>query len=254
MPVTTYDLNLFCSANMPESDSGTSGGAIDKDSRPIFTDISAVDGVEILSSNNNDTAASITIYGRRADGLIISETKSLLGSGIVFTTSNFERILKATLSVDCSGVVTVRKASDNVTIGQIPNGERTFRRLGYDNYSLPTGSGNRVIYEKIFCQNGNAVSAFLNAQIAITSDPSGLVAFRLEDQLNGSNSSASRTTLPSNLDSNSWDDSYKSIPSGYIGASGTGSDHIGIWVRTTIPENYSPGENTFQISIDGRST
>ena len=61
MSVSASDIVVYGSANMPEDDSSTSGGAIDTATKVIFTDISATDSVECVSDNAGDTTQTITI-------------------------------------------------------------------------------------------------------------------------------------------------------------------------------------------------
>lgn len=254
MAITSENLVFYASANMPESDSTTSGGAIDVDTRIIFTDISAADTVEVVSANAGDTTQTVTITGRRADGVIVSDALSLNGTTVVTSTETFERILKVVMDSDAAGIVTVRKQSDNVTIGNIPIGERGFRRPFYDATAYATGGGAKVLYEKIHLANIHSTLALLNAAIEATSDPSSLLAFRLEDALNDTNSATNRLTAPTGLDANSWDDSSKSVPGGYLGASGSGEDTIGIWIQLSLSESQAPGESSYTLTVTGSST
>lgn len=255
MAISSTDLVFYTSANMPEDDSSTSGGAVNKDMRVIFTDISAVDTVEILSSNTADTTQTVTITGRRADGVIVSDILSLNGTTVVTSTETFERILKVIMNADAVGIVTIRKQSDNVTIGDIPVGERGFRRPFYDATAYSTGGGAKVLYEKCFLVNNHTSLALLNATIEATSDPSTFLAFRLEDALNDNNSSTNRLTLPTGLDANSWDDTAKSIPGGYLGDATTSTeDEIGVWLRLSLPEDTAPAKSSYTLTVTGSST
>lgn len=257
MAISSTDLIFYSSANPTTSDSGTSGGAVDRDMRVIFTDISAADTVEILSSAAGDTTQTVTITGRRADGVIVSDPLALNGTTVVTSTETFERILKVVMSADAVGVVTVRKQSDNVTIGQIPVGERGFLRMFYDAtaYASGSGSGTKLLYQKIFLCNVHTSLALLNAVIELTSDPSSVVTFRLEDAVNDNNSSANRLTEPTGLDANSWDDTAKSVPGGYLGDATTSTkDEIGVWVRLSLTEGLAPSEGSFVLTVTGSST
>ena len=100
MSITSDNLVFYASASMPQDDSTTSGGAIDVDTRIIFTDISADDTVEIVSSSASDTTQVVTVTGRRADGVIVSEAETLTGTSEVTTTQSFERILKVSMDSD----------------------------------------------------------------------------------------------------------------------------------------------------------
>src|SRR3990172_13219300 len=94
MPVSSTDLILYCSANMPENDTTTSGGAIDTAVRPVFTQMAANDTIEALS-DGSDTR-TVTVTARKPDGSSSSEAKALTGATpIAFSTlGTVERILK----------------------------------------------------------------------------------------------------------------------------------------------------------------
>ena len=94
------DLVAYASANMPDSDSATSGGAIDTKRRIDFTQMVANDTIEAVSTSASDTQ-NLTIEARKADGSVVSETKALTGTtAISFSTlGTVECILKADLAV-----------------------------------------------------------------------------------------------------------------------------------------------------------
>ena len=140
MSVSSSDIIVLGSANMPENDSSTSGGAIDTATKIIFTDISATDEVEIVSDSGSDTSQTVTIYGRDSGGNIVSEAETLNGTTVVTTAQTFERILKITLNTAAAGTVTVRKESDNVTIATMAAGITTVRRpFTMQQQKLPVG-------------------------------------------------------------------------------------------------------------------
>lgn len=255
MAIASTDLVFYASASMPEDDSTTSGGTIDRDTRIVFTDISADDTVEIVSSAVGDTTQGVTITGRRADGVIVSEAETLNGTTAVTTTQSFERILKVVMNSDATGTVTVRKQFDNVTIGAIPPGERGFRRPFYDATAYATGGGTKTLYEKIILANNHTSLSLLNATVEATSDPSAILSFRLEDARNDNNSTTNRLTEPTGMDANSWDDSEKSVPGGYLGDATTSTeDEIGVWLRLSLSESETPGESSYTLTVSGSST
>src|SRR4051812_2570691 len=110
MAIAATDLIAYASANMPDVDTGTNGGAIDTLRRIAFTQIAANDTIQALSSSSSDTTQTVTVEGRNAAGVIVSETKTLTGTtAITFSTmSTVERVLKAELSATAVGTVTIR--------------------------------------------------------------------------------------------------------------------------------------------------
>lgn len=122
MSVLASDIKWYCSANMPETDTTTSGGAIDTQVKPTFVDIAPAGNLQIVSSDAGDTSQTVTITGRRASGVEISEVKTLNGQTPVpmTTETGWDRILKAVKSATTTGDVAVEAATaerDNTAQG-----------------------------------------------------------------------------------------------------------------------------------------
>jgi hypothetical protein len=65
MSVTPNNIVLYGSANMPEADSVTVGGALDLTKRVAFYDIPAAGALDVVSSSSSDTAVKVQVTGRR---------------------------------------------------------------------------------------------------------------------------------------------------------------------------------------------
>lgn len=253
MSVSSSDIIVLGSANMPENDSSTSGGAIDTATKIIFTDISATDEVEILSDDASDTSQTVTIYGRDSGGNIVSEAETLNGTTAVTTTQTFERILKITLNSAASGTVTIRKESDNAEIATMAAGITTVRRPFYDATAEASGGSSKTFYEKVFIKNTNGSTDLLSAKIQGTSDPSGKLAFDLEDATNDNNSVSNRLTAPAGSDmlgSPTFNDSQKTIPGDNL-ASG---EAIGVWLQLTLAAGTAAAKTTYTLQVTGTTT
>src|SRR5262245_18772454 len=94
MSVLKANLRFYGSANMPDSDGSTTGGAVDFSKKVVFTDINPTGTVDYVSSSASDTAATLQAFGRDATGVIQNETKTLTGTTIVAGSQSFERLLK----------------------------------------------------------------------------------------------------------------------------------------------------------------
>jgi hypothetical protein len=70
MSVTPNQIILFGSANMPEADGVTVGGAIDFTKRVSFQDIPSNQAFDLVSSSASDTAVKCQITGRDSTGTI----------------------------------------------------------------------------------------------------------------------------------------------------------------------------------------
>lgn len=99
MAVLKRDIWTLNSANHPEDDSSTSGGAVQTiataASKATYTDPSTASTVDFYC-DTNDGSATCTITGRSASGAIVSETETLsgtAGTGVV-TALTLQRLLK----------------------------------------------------------------------------------------------------------------------------------------------------------------
>lgn len=94
MSVLVNNLYFYGSANMPDGDGTTTGGAVSFANKLAFSDISPTGTVDYVSSSSSDTAATIAVSGRDATGAIQTETKTLTGTTAVTGSQSFERLLK----------------------------------------------------------------------------------------------------------------------------------------------------------------
>jgi hypothetical protein len=94
MSVLVSDLTVYGSANMPDVDGVTTGGAIDFTKRISFNDIVPTGTVDYVSSSASDTATTIAVTGLDASGAQHVETKTLTGQTPVAGAQSFERLLK----------------------------------------------------------------------------------------------------------------------------------------------------------------
>lgn len=78
MSITAAELIAYASASLPTDDTSTTGGAIDATRRPVFTDISSAEKLD-LASSAADTR-NVTIVGRDSTGAVVQETIALNGT------------------------------------------------------------------------------------------------------------------------------------------------------------------------------
>ena len=67
MSVLPSDIVVYGSANMPEADGATVGGAVDFTRRVAFYDISPAGSVDVISSSTGDTATTHHLFRARLD-------------------------------------------------------------------------------------------------------------------------------------------------------------------------------------------
>jgi hypothetical protein len=98
MSVILSDVFFCGSANMPDVDGSTTGGAINTAISTSFADLASTGTVNYYSSSGSDTAAIITVTGRDAAGVLQTEAKTLTGTTAVVGSQSFERLMKAVAS------------------------------------------------------------------------------------------------------------------------------------------------------------
>jgi hypothetical protein len=98
MSVLPSDIVVYGSANMPEADGATVGGAADFSRRVAFYDVTPAGTLDVISSSSSDTATKIAYYGRDAAGAIQNQTLTLNGQNWVAGSLSLERLLYAALS------------------------------------------------------------------------------------------------------------------------------------------------------------
>jgi hypothetical protein len=273
MPVANSDIISYGCANAnPETDAATPvGGAINKAIKILYADMSDVGGadtLEVLSSNAADTTQTLTVTGRNGAGVVVTDTFTLDGTNVVTgaSSTSFSRILKAVLSAGTAGTVTVREASGNVTVftmegtGTAPGGTAvtSVRRMFYASEANASGGAAKTLYEKCFIANTHATLAVLSAAVSLTADgtASDLVDFDLEDAVNDTGTITDRTTAPGGAQTvrDTWSDASVSVPGGTLGDRTTGTaDHIGVWVRLSLPAGESPESAAFTLTLAGSS-
>lgn len=244
MPIASTDLVAYASANMPDTDSGTSGGAIDTLRRIDFTQLAANDSLEAVSTSASDTQ-NITIEARNAAGSVVSETKALNGTTVVSfsTLGTVERVLKVELASAAVGTITVRRASSGPTVSQIPPGERGFMAFARKIASDPSAA--KDYYHKFFWKNTHASLSLLNAVVKQNADPDARITHALATSVNDSGSVTNRTTSPGLT----FDDNDKAVPGTDLAAGAA----IGVWLRVSLPAGDSPHRTTYTSELAGQS-
>lgn len=244
MPIVSTDLVLFASANVPDSDSGTSGGAIDLLRRFDYAQIAATDNVEVVS-DGSDTR-NITIEGRLANGQFASEVIALNGTTPATSANQYERVLKAELaSADGSRTVTVRRATGDTLIRTIPPTERGFMAFFRRTASDP--SVQKDYYIKGFWKNTHGTLTLTSAVVKQNADPDARITHALAASLDDSGSVANRVTSPGLT----FNDTDKNVPNSQNLTAGAA---IGTWFNLTLPAGDSPHKTTYTSELAGQTT
>lgn len=253
MSVAATDLVWYGSANMPESDSGSAGGAIDTavrvvpDSASLFNTLN--DTVEILSSDAGDTTQTVTVTGRNAAGSVVTDPISLSGTTPVSGAVTFERIEKIVVNAAHTGTITVRKATGDTLIVDIESGVLTIRRPFINVAADVAGGSARTYYEKIFCKNKHATLSLLGASLSESSDSEAQFEFAVEDAVNDNGTATDRTTPPAGITGDGFSSTAKSIPGTDLAA----GSQIGVWLKLSLPAGDPATKAVYGLQIAGTS-
>jgi hypothetical protein len=117
MSVLPSDLIFYGSANSPDVDGSTTGGAIATATSITFSDLTSTGALTYFSSAAADTATILTVSGRDATGAIQTEAKTLTTPQIgVAGSQSYERLMKMVVSgTGATGDVAALSSSTVVT-------------------------------------------------------------------------------------------------------------------------------------------
>jgi len=244
--VVASDLVVYLSANVPDTDTGTAGGAIDTLRFPDFTQLASNAAIEVVSSNAGDTTQTVTVEARKADGTFVSQTVALNGTTAVQfgTISTIERVLTGELSATTTGNVTLRVTGAGATIRVIAAGSRGFKAIHRRISSDPVSTVTR--YAKVFAKNTNGTFALLSALVKQSADPAGVITHALDATKDATTSVADRTTSPGFT----FDDTDKAVPGTDLGAGVA----IGVWLKISLAAGNAPIRNTYTLALSGSTT
>jgi hypothetical protein len=246
------DLILYAALNVPDLDTGNSGGAIDTLRYLDFTQLAADDDLEVVSSAAGDTSQTVTVEGRKADGTVASQTVTLNGTTAVgFNTLGVvNRVLSMELSATAAGIVTLRRQPGGATVRAIPIGKRGFKMIFRKTASDPSVIKN--YYQKGFWKNEHASQALVNAKVKQNADPDARITHLLAATKDDTAVSTNRVTAPAAVDTqdpDTFDDTDKTVPGNDLGA----TQAIGVWFRLQLPAADTAHRTTYTTELSGES-
>lgn len=245
MSIAATDLKLYCTANMPEDDTSTSGGALDTTIRPVFTQLTSNAQIALVS-DGADTR-NVTITGRSATGAVVQEVKALNGTNEVVTTATFERILKViAASADGSRTVTVKQGAGGSTITTIPPNEVGFRITFY--YSASEASPT-ARHEKVGWKNTHGSLDALQAFCQLSADPSAKITKAICVAKDDSTSIANRKATPAGV--TFVDDGVdQAVPGGNLEF----GSYICEWIKQSLGAGDAAAKSTYTLQFACKST
>ncbi len=245
MPIAATDLIPQGSASRPEDDTATSGGAIDTDDRPSPCTLAANDTLEMVSSQAADTTQVVTVEGRGADGAILTDTQTVNGTSVVAFVGTFERVLKVTMDIVATGIVTIRRGSSGPTVDTIPINDLGFYGMFLKSASESAGTTR---YEKIFWKNNHGTLTLNSAEMELTADPSVKITAGATVAKDDSTSVANRKATPGGV--SFVDDNIAiAVPTGILAA----GEAIGLWLLMTLIADDSPLKTSHTTQLSGTS-
>lgn len=120
MSVALGDLELYGSQRMPEADAVQVGGAVDFTICPYFSDLSANDTVDWVSSSSGDTAVKAQVSGRDATGTIQTPVAiTLTGQTKVVGAQTFQRLLCGIITGSVAGSFPLTNPGGSTAVGDV---------------------------------------------------------------------------------------------------------------------------------------
>jgi|GEM_PF-2965599 len=272
MVVNANDFVFVGAANHAENDTDPQGGAIDKNVLITMFGLEMT-GPDVLNMECSETlTASYRVTGRDGAGTIVTDDFAFTAEqGPVQGESGttFHRILKvekltgySPTTVPASAVVGFFEETSGFAVGYLygsgrsPSGEEItqVRRLFYGatRPAVTSPPTVKVMYEKFFILNGHATDSLSAGYIKRTYDPSGLCAFDIEDEVDGTESVANRLAAPSNV-LGSFDGQDKLIQDAASPPIGTlaAGEAQGVWVSLSVTHLTVAGVGQVNIQADG---
>lgn len=255
MSITAAELKVYGSLNMPEDDTSLSGGGIDTTTRIVFDSPTLAntlnDKVKVVSSSSVDVS-SMVITGRTSNGVLTTDTITLLGTATASGTVTFERILKI-VAAPHTGTLTINDFTTNsTTIASIESGVLTVRRPFYGIAANAAGGGDKTCYEKVFFKNTNSGLALTSAGIVeVTGGLASTMTFAVASGKDDNSSATNRLTAPTGgFGITSFDSSNKNISGTYLDV----AENIGVWMCLTVTGGSPAQKSTYTLQISGLTT
>lgn len=147
-----------------------------------------------------------------------------------------------TTNPDATSGVRVAKG---ILFDKLPSEILTVQRPWFEAAANGPGGATKILHEKAFVKNTNAVTALTNAVVKESADPSGLVDFGL-GTIDGNATAADRLTAPAGV---TFDNTDKNVPGGTLDAEET----IEVWLRLTLVGGAA-AQNTYYLPyIEGNT-
>jgi hypothetical protein len=250
MSVIASELVFYGSLDRPTSDNTITGGGIDIQNRPVFTQLGSNAALEVVSSAGGDVTQTLTVTGRDAASVYQTSTATLNGASAVQLSpaTIFQRVLTVALSGTAAGTITLRKTSAGATLGTIPPGELGFFAMFINSYS---SGASQVRWEKVFLKNTDPTLALVLATVTLSADSvGGLITAGVGTALNDTTTIANRKTAPAGISFAAF-----GVPQGVPNSGSlTSGSAVSVWVCQALGVNQAVIDSTFAITVQGSTT
>jgi len=192
MSVLPSDIVAYGSANMPEADSVTIGGAVDFTKKVAWYDLSANDTINAVSSSASDTATKLQVLARDATGVVVTSSAATLTGQTPITNvgslGTVERLLAAVTTggaiaglsnpggTTAVGDVAVYRATAVLSARTAQTGAANFSGTTPALFKLQAGDGSSVAAGQIIRIKTNTGANQLRQIIAISGYGTDFVA------------------------------------------------------------------------------
>lgn len=244
MSILNTELILFNSANMPQDDVSTTGGAIDATGRPDLVQFSATANAFVVS-DGADVRTGVLTY-RTPAGVKTTVNFTLTGAVEVDTGVSCERILRLLLNTTSgTRTVSLKQGTGGTVRATVRPNEVMSTAMFIDAASSPSGSTARS--EKAHFKSITSALALTNATVTLTADPLSRITIALEASKGGSSSIANRlaATGLTFVD----DNVAQAVPTNNLAA----GENIGTWAKQTLPQDDPAAKSTFTLQLAGSS-
>ena len=243
--IIASELIAYLCANLPEEDVSPGGGGIDATDIVSMSQLAAPDKVAFTSDTVGDVR-TVTITGRDATGVMVSEVVNLNGTTRVVSANIYDRIAKVVLSAgDANKVVTMTRNDVGTYTSLCILGKNIVHaRMLFIN--AISGPSPVTRYAKMFWRNTNPTLTLLSAQMTLTADPQAVTQMGCATSLNDTDSIANRLAAPAGITFVGVNVS-QNLPTGLLPS----GSQVGVWISQSLAAGNAAFKNTFTTQLVG---
>jgi hypothetical protein len=168
MTVTPNNVTIYGSADMPEADGQTVGGAVDFTKRVSFYDIPATGTLDIVSSSSSDTGVHVQVTGRDSTGTVqtpaFATTNGTAVQANAFGGQQFQRLLAGVITG--GSIAGLSNPGGTAAVGDIAVMAHTRAIAGHTAQGAANTTGTTPPLFHLQSGDGTAVAALTYAGLA----------------------------------------------------------------------------------------